>query len=63
MALLTTEFRITKQTRLRVSVRRGKDNEKNERKAVAMALFVMNADGTDVTQLTFTGVNAEAAVR
>jgi len=26
-------------------------------------IFVMNADGTGVTQLTFTGVNAEAAVR
>ena len=26
-------------------------------------IFVMNADGTDVTQLTFTGVNSEAAVR
>jgi len=26
-------------------------------------IFVMNADGTSVTQLTFTGVNAEAAVR
>ena len=26
-------------------------------------IFVMTADGTSVTQLTFTGVNAEAAVR
>jgi TolB protein len=26
-------------------------------------IFVMNTDGTDVTQLTFTGVNSEAAVR
>lgn len=31
--------------------------------SVTENIFVMNADGTGVTQLTFTGVNAEAAVR
>jgi len=31
--------------------------------SVVENIFVMNADGSDVTQLTISGVNAEVAVR